>query len=64
MGIWLWGSNTRPTSVPGSGPLSIFVDEAAEDRSPDNVRTFKFLCGVHGSWWAQLLAAVRPVGVP
>jgi hypothetical protein len=42
----------------GSGGSSIFVDEAAEDRSPDNVRTFEFLGGVLGSWWAQLLAAV------
>lgn len=38
--------------------MSIFVDEAAEDRSPDNVGVFEFLCGVLGSWWAQLLAAV------
>jgi hypothetical protein len=47
----------------GFRPVVIFVDEAAEDRPPDNVRTFEFLCGVHGSWWARLLAAVASLRV-
>jgi hypothetical protein len=64
MGIWLWVPirDRRVFQVQAGRRYSLM--SRAEDRSPLNVWTFKFLCGVHGSSWAQLLAAVRPVGVP
>jgi hypothetical protein len=61
--VILWGSNTRPTMVHDSGSSSILVDEAAKDRSPDDVRGFVFVNGVLGSWWAELPAAVGPLRV-
>jgi hypothetical protein len=30
---------------------------------PDNVRTFDLLCGVLGSWWAELVTAVGSLRV-
>ena len=59
----VWGSNTRPMMVHDSDSSPIFVDEAAEDRSPDDVRGFIFVNGVLGSLWAELPAAVGSLRV-
>ena len=48
--------------VLGSGGSPVFVDEAAEDWSPDDA-CGSVVSGVLGSRWVQLLAAVGPLRV-
>ncbi len=45
-------------SFDGSGCSVVFVDEAAEDRSPNDGHGFVGVAGLIGSWWAELLTAV------